>query len=312
MKQYALSIKIILITLLMLFCNHLQAQQKAMYSQYMFNGLTLNPAYSAADEAFTITSIYRQQWVGLRGSPNTQTFSIHSPIKETNTSVGAILIRDQAGEISSEQGGYLTIAQRVPVGETSYLAAGVNAGISMLRANYSSLYPESPQSVDDPVFQNQRGSSVNFGFGVMLFSSKYFVGFSSPHFYYRPLKSIIDLQSGTSYRSHYILQGGYVMKINENLKFKPYFMANYVNGSPLSMDFSANLLILETVWLGGSYRSFDSFNAIAQVYVTPKLAVGYSYDFSTTEFSKVQSGSHEISLKFRLPVKGREYPRCYF
>ena len=295
------------------FCSlQVMGQQKAMYSQYMFNGLALNPAYSASDEALNITSVYRQQWVGLRGAPNTQTVSIHSPIKRSNTSLGVIFIRDQAGEVISEQGGYLTIAQRVALSEDSYIAFGVNVGLSAYSANYSLLYPESPHSVIDPVFQNQRGKSANLGLGVMLLGKKYFIGLSSPHFYYRPLAKISDLEAGTTYRPQYILQGGYVMDINENLKFKPFIMANYVNGAPLSVDFNVNLLFSETVWIGASYRSFDSLNAILQVYVTPKLALGYSYDFTTSNLSKVQSGSHEISLKVRLPRKSVNYPRSYF
>lgn len=312
MRQNSLYINT-LIFISIIFCSlHVMGQQKAMYSQYMFNGLALNPAYSSSDEALNITSVYRQQWVGLRGSPNTQTLSIHSPIKRSNTSLGAIFIRDQAGEIISEQGGYLTIAQRVPISENSHLAFGINVGVSAYNANYSLLYPESPHSVIDPVFQNQRGKAANLGLGIMLLGKNYFIGLSSPHFYYRPWEKIGNLESGTTYRPQYILQGGYVMDINENLKFKPFLMANYVNGDPLSVDFNANLLISETVWIGASYRSFDSLNAILQVYVTLKLAVGYSYDFTTSNLAKVQSGSHEISLKLRLPRKSINYPRSYF
>ena len=102
------------------------------------------------------------------------------------------------------------------------------------------------------------------------------------------------------------------MNIGDNLKFKPNFIANYVNGSPLSMDFNANFLISETIWLGASYRSADSFNALAQIYVTPNIAVGYSYDYTSTKLSRVEKGTHEISLKFRLPVQGRNFPKCYF
>jgi type IX secretion system PorP/SprF family membrane protein len=221
-------------------------------------------------------------------------------------------MRDQIGEVITEQGGYLTVAQRVSIGENSFLAGGINVGISTYRADYSLNYEESPHSVNDPVFVNGSGNRANFGMGVMFFSQKYYVGVSSPHFYYRPFDALSDLKAAKPYRSHYILQGGYVMDITDNLKFKPHFIANYVNGSPLLIDFNVNLLISETIWLGASYRSFDSFNAIAQIYVLPKLAVGYSYDFTTTELAKVQSGSHEISLKFRLPVRGREYPRCYY
>ena len=313
MRHTSLTIIVLISAVIVFFCNsHVMGQQKAMYSQYMFNGLALNPAYSSSDEALIITSMYRQQWAGLKGSPNTQTLSIHSPIKRSNTSLGAMFIRDQVGEIISEQGGYLTIAQRVLISENSYLAFGINAGVSTYSANYSSLYPESPHSAIDPVFQNQRGKSANLGIGVMLFSKRYFVGLSSPHFYYRPWGKITNLEAGTTYRPQYILQGGYVMDINENLKFKPFIMANYVNGAPLSVDFNANLLFSETVWIGASYRSFDSLNAILQVYLTPKLALGYSYDFTTSNLSKVQSGSHEISLKLRLPRKSVNYPRSYF
>lgn len=307
-----LYICVIVITTLFFCCLRAMGQQKAMYSQYMFNGLALNPAYSATDEALTLTSLFRQQWVGLKGAPNTQTLSIHSPIKESNTSIGTLIMRDQIGEVITEQGGYLTVAQRVSIGENSFLAGGINVGISTYRADYSLNYEESPHSVNDPVFVNGSGNRANFGMGVMFFSQKYYVGVSSPHFYYRPFDALSDLKAAKPYRSHYILQGGYVMDITDNLKFKPHFIANYVNGSPLLIDFNVNLLISETIWLGASYRSFDSFNAIAQIYVLPKLAVGYSYDFTTTELAKVQSGSHEISLKFRLPVRGREYPRCYY
>lgn len=287
-------------------------QQKAMYTQYMFNGLALNPAYSATDEALTITTLYRQQWVGLKGAPNTQTLSIHTPLNESNSSIGAMLIRDQIGEVLTEKGGYVTFAQRVPLGEESYLAVGFNAGFNTYTADYSENYAESPHSVNDPVFENQSEMRANFGLGVVFFTPKYYIGISSPHFYYRPIAARTDWRSSTSYRPHYILQAGYLMSIGENLKFKPHFIANYVNGSPLLMDFNANLLISETLWLGASYRSLDSFNAIAQLYITQNIALGYSYDFTSTALSKVEKGTHEISLKFRLPVKGRGFPRCYF
>lgn len=306
--------KATLALLLLLTCTGIrtQAQQKAMYTQYMFNGLAVNPAYSAMDEALTITSLFRQQWVGLEGAPNTQTFSIHSPLKQSNTSLGALIIRDQIGEVITEKGAHITLAQRVPLGEESYLAVGFNGGLSTYTADYSANYAASPQSANDPVFVNESELQANFGLGVMYFTPKYYVGISSPHFYYRPIEAIGSVAASTTYRPHYILQAGYLMNIGENLKFKPHFIANYVNGSPVLMDFNANLLIAETLWLGASYRSMDSFNAIAQIYVTKNIALGYSYDFTSTKLSKVEKGTHEISLKFRMPVPGRNFPRCYF
>lgn len=304
--------KFCLTIFLLIFCLAAKAQQKAMYTQYMFNGLALNPAYSATDEALSVTSLYRQQWVGLKGAPNTQTFAIHSPIKESNSSVGASIIRDQIGEVITEKGAYLTFAQRVPIGEETYLAVGFNGGVSSHSAEYSQNYAGSPQSTSDPVFEDQSVMRANFGLGVVFFGPEFYVGLSSPHFYYRPLNDISNLKSSTTYRPHYILQGGYIAKLSDMIKFKPHVIINYVNGSPMLIDMNASILIAETLWLGGSYRSMDSFNAIAQVYITPALALGYSYDFTSTKLSTVSAGSHEISLKFRIPVKGREFPRCYF
>ncbi len=298
--------------IMLLACTNLQAQQKAMYTQYMFNGLALNPAYSATDEALTITSLYRQQWVGLKGAPNTQTLSIHTPVGESNTSVGASIIRDQIGEVITEKGVYLTVAQRVPVGEQSYLAVGFNGGLSSYSAEYSMNYAGSPQSTTDPVFEDQSQMRANFGLGVVFFGPKYYVGLSSPHFYYRPLGEISNLASSTTYRPHYILQGGYIAELSDMIKFKPHLIINYVNGSPVLIDMNASVLFAERLWLGGSYRSKDAFNAIAQLYVLPTLAVGYSYDFTSTKLSRIEKGSHEISLKFRIPVKGRDFPQCYF
>lgn len=311
MRRFSLNIVLPFLTFLMLGAQVL-AQQKAMYTQYMFNGLALNPAYSASDEALSITTLFRQQWVGLKGAPNTQTLSFHTPFKESNTSFGALIIRDQIGEVITEQGGFITVAQRVSMGEDSYLALGFNGGVSTFKADYSINYPESPHSINDPIFENQSEKRANFGLGIMYFTPKYYLGISSPHFYYRPFGELSGLNSSTSYRPHYILQAGYILALGDNFKFKPHLIVNYVNGSPVLIDVNANVLISETLWLGGSYRSFDAFNAIAQLYVTPNLAVGYSYDFTSTQLASVERGSHEISLKYRLPVKNRNFPRCYY
>ena len=283
------------------------AQQKAMYTQYMFNAMAINPAYAAVDEQMAVTMLSRHQWVGFAGAPNTQSFSIHTPIKQSNTFVGGQILRDQIGEVINETGGYLTLTQRVALGLKTYLSVGINGGLSSFKATYSEI--NSPGSVNDPLFQNESSLRGNFGFGVMLFSDKYYVGVSSPHFYYSDLSAS---SNAVKQRQHYMVQAGYLATINQNLKLKPNFLVKYVNGSPVQFDLNANLLINETLWVGASYRSLDSFSALASVYVTKDIQFGYSYDVAHTALSKVQKGSHEVMLQFRMGVKGRDQPRCYF
>jgi type IX secretion system PorP/SprF family membrane protein len=251
----------------------------------------------------------RHQWVGFEGAPNTQTVSLHTPIKQSNTFVGAQILRDQIGEVITETGGYLTLTQRVAVGLKTYLAVGINGGLSSFKANYSDLYGDSPGSINDPLFENESSIRGNFGMGVMLFSDKYYVGVSSPHFYYTNLSLS---ETATETRPHYMLQGGYLAKISNNIKVKPNLLIKYVNGSPVQFDMNANVLLNETLWLGASYRTMDSFSAVASLYVTNNIQFGYSYDVAHTALSKVQKGSHEVMLQFRIGVKGRDQPRCYF
>ncbi|MBC7759939.1 MAG: type IX secretion system membrane protein PorP/SprF [Phormidesmis sp. FL-bin-119] len=286
------------------------AQQKAMFTQYMFNGLVVNPAYSAIDESLNITALARQQWVGFKGAPNTQTLSIHSPIKSSNTSMGLILMRDQIGEVISENGAFATLAHRVQIKEGTYLALGVNGGISKYVGEYSLTGSSTASS--DPVFADQSSMRGNFGAGLMIFSNKFYAGISSPFFYYRDFGG--DSPSETAYKPHYIIQGGYLVSLGQDVKFKPNVLVKYVSGSPVQIDVNANFLLKEMIWLGGSVRSMDSFDIIAEIQVTPNIQLGYSYDFTTSKLAKVEKGSHEIVLNFRIGSKGTEstLARCYF
>jgi type IX secretion system PorP/SprF family membrane protein len=304
--------RVLLTSILLCLVLGTKAQQKAMYTQYMFNTLAINPAYSCLDESLTLTALSRHQWVGFKGAPNTQTVSFHTPVGESNTFIGGILVNDQIGEVIRETGGDLSVAQRVPIGNDSYLAVGINGGISNYAANYSQDFPQSPASVNDPVFKDESGLRMNVGWGVMLFSEKYYVGVSSPHFYYRDISTLAKKNNSASYRPHYLFQAGYLVDLNDVFTLKPNFLIKYVNGSPIEFDLNASILINKTVWLGASYRSLDSFDALASIYITPDLQFGFSYDFTNTQLGNVQKGTHEITLQYRLPVRGRDHTACYF
>lgn len=286
----------------------LMAQQKAMFTQYMFNGLVINPAYSSVDEALNITALSRHQWVGFKGAPNTQSISIHSPIKESNTSVGLILMRDQIGEVISENGLMATAAQRVELGSDTYLSLGLSAGLGKYQGQYS--LSGSASAALDPVFADQNSLRSSLGIGLMLFSQKFYAGISSPFFYNRDLGANSNVE--TANRAHYLVQGGYLVDLGRDLKFKPNVLIKYVNGSPVQVDLNANFLLKETLWLGASLRSMDSIDFLAEIQLSPNLQLGYSYDFTTSRLAGVQNGSHEIVFSFRIKNRSSSVPRCYF
>jgi len=312
MKFLLQEIKSVLLALLLFIGSTISvgAQQKAMFTQYMFNGLLVNPSYSSMDDAINVTALTRQQWVGFKGAPNTQTISVHSPIKQSRTSAGLIFMRDQIGEVISENGFLGTIAHKVAVGDNTYFSLGLSAGLGKYVGQYSQS--GSPTAALDPVFADQNSLRANLGFGLMLFSQKFYAGFSSPFFYYRDLGTAA--YSATAYKPHYLLQGGYLTDLGEDIKFKPNLLLKYVNGSPVQIDLNANFLFKETLWIGASLRSMDSVDLLAEIQLTPNVQLGYSYDFTTSRLAAVERGSHEIVLNFRIATRGNSSstPKCYF
>lgn len=94
--------------------NKVNAQQQAMFSQYMFNTLAINPAYAGSQESISLTALMREQWVGLEGAPSTQTFSAHSPFKEKRIGVGLIFLHDKIG-VTHQSGVYASYAYKIPL-----------------------------------------------------------------------------------------------------------------------------------------------------------------------------------------------------
>jgi type IX secretion system PorP/SprF family membrane protein len=76
---------------------HSMAQQLPQFTQYMYNTISINPAYAGSRETLSIVGLHRSQWVGLDGAPETQTLSIHSPLRNEKIGLGFSFINDQLG-----------------------------------------------------------------------------------------------------------------------------------------------------------------------------------------------------------------------
>ena len=100
---------------------------------------------------------------------------------------------------------------------------------------------------------------------------------------------------------HYFLSAGYVFKLSENTKFKPSFLLKSAFSTPSSLDVSANFLYLDRFELGATYRLDDSIGAMLNFAITPKIRIGYAYDYITSDLNIETSGSHEIMLLFDIP-----------
>ena len=274
---------------------NVNGQQQAMYTQYMFNGLALNPAYAGSHNALSLTGLGRIQWVGIEGAPNTQTFSAHTPIAD-RSAVGLFVMHDNIG-VTNQYGFYGSYAYRIPVG-IGYLSMGLQAGFNNYTINLSQV---NTKRADQNFAMNNGGQLLpNFGTGLFYSAERFYVGASVPHIRNNDLlTSGTDLSRARQFR-HYFLTAGYVFDVGPSLKLKPNFLVKAVQGAPVEYDINANLLVKEVLWLGASYRTDDALSFLVEMLLTSQLRLGYAYDYTTTELQEFNTGSHELMLNFQF------------
>ena len=106
--------KLLLIFFTVLIAQQVTAQQDPQYTQYMYNMNIINPAYAGISEGLAIGALYRSQWVGLDGGPETYTFNMHSPVGK-QLALGFSVISDKIGPVK-ETNAYVDASYTIPVG----------------------------------------------------------------------------------------------------------------------------------------------------------------------------------------------------
>ena len=262
----------------------------------MYNTININPAYAGSRGVMSVFGLHRTQWVGLDGAPTTNTFSLNTPINNSNLGVGFSLVNDRIGP-TSDNTISADISYTIPMNEDYKLSFGVKASGNIFNLDTDKL---DPAQANDPNLQNFNNEfSPNFGAGVYLHSDKLYLGLSVPNFL-QDSKYNDNEVAVFQERMNFYFIGGYVFDVSPSIKFKPAVLTKMVAGSPLQVDASANFLFFDKFMLGGAYRWDAAVSALAGFQVTDGLFIGYSYDMETTQLRRYNSGSHEVFLRFEL------------
>jgi len=298
--------------MLILGLEYSNAQQLPQFTQYMYNTIAINPAYAGSRDALSIVGLNRNQWAGFDGGPQTQTLSIHSPLRNEKVGLGLSLINDKSGYENFTYV-YADFSYTIKASEEVDLSFGIKGGMTYYKLA-DELY-NATEVNQDPYFNEKLNRwNSNFGAGILFHSNKWYMGLSIPKLINH------DLNNNTEFaaleRVHYYAIGGYVFDLNENLKLKPSFMMKHTKGAPISTDLTANFLFNEVFWLGGSYRfngDQKAIGALVDFQVSDQFRVGYTYEIPTGEIRPYTSGSHEILLmyEFRYLKRKQKSPRYF-
>ena len=275
------------------------SQQEAMFSQYMYSGLYINPAFSGTQAYSEVNAIYRKQWVNFDGAPVSQILSAEGAVKEKNMGWGAILVNDKIG-VSYRTDLQLNYAYHIRTGRQSKLSLGLRGGASYCRAKLTDL---KVWDGNDQVFASNLNNlwMPNAGVGLYYYSQNFYSGLSCPNVVDYTNRDIFFNSSATPrIVPHYYLTCGYVINSVKDINLKPSFLIRFVPFAPVQADLNLMADYKNKLSLGVSYRTMDGIIALLQVIMNDDWRLGYSYDYPFTKINQYSYGSHEIMLSFRF------------
>ena len=281
------------------------AQQEAQFTQYMFNNMSINPAFAGSNEAICFTGLARQQWFGIKDpaganvAPQTLLVSLDAPVNILHGGLGATIFQDQLG-YEKNVGMRLNYAYRFNLGNGN-LAFGLQAGFLNKSLDFSKLIP---LDEGDPVLASQGKQSnftTDFGFGAYYkVPGKLFLGLSAIQL--TGAKQLLG-KADYSNQQHVFITGGYELQLPDYPEFEilPSFL--------IKTDFAAAQYDINTLirynnkfWGGVTYRTQDAI-AILLGMNYKNFRIGYSYDISTSKLTQAGSmGSHEIMVGYCFKI----------
>lgn len=288
---------------LVVFGNVLSAQQDAQFTQYMYNTISVNPAYAGSRGALTFSGLARQQWMGIEGAPSTQSFYLNTPFITKNNGIGLSFVNDKIGPVNQTYC-YADYAYHIRLNKSVRLAMGLKGGVNFFQASKISSLKTTTDT--DPTFVNYTNANTvapNFGAGLYLYSEKFYVGLSAPKLLENKLGVSTDAAGVTNKISevrHYFGIVGFILPIETDLKLKPTLQAKMSQNAPLSLDVTVEAIYKDKVSFGLGYRHTDAVSALLGFYFTPQFRAGFAYDYTLSALQKYNSGTIEIMLQYDL------------
>ncbi|WP_316818894.1 type IX secretion system membrane protein PorP/SprF [Pedobacter nyackensis] len=305
-----------LIFLLHLFVGQVSAQQNIQFSQYVFNSLSINPAYAGYKEEWFAQLALRSQWIGVEGAPNTGTISIDGILDPLDRKMG-LGFQVTSDKIGPQFTTALTAnyAYRLQLNgdDTQRLSFGI--GVGVVQYNLSGEMINTSEGGDQAISLNDESRlKPDMRLGVYYNSDFWYLGLS-----------LLDAFSGSDVNNktmspsfniarsrHAYFIAGSLVNVSPDMRVRPSLLIKEDFRGPTSVDLNVMTIFNDKLWLGASYRTGfglwkkeinelhlgkqNSVSGIIQVFITDRFRIGYSYDHVTSKLSSNQNGSHEITM----------------
>lgn len=293
----------ILVTLVVTLTLQGFSQQAPQYSLYMFNPMRVNPAYAGSREALSAVLVHRSQWVGLKGAPTTQAFSINRPFRNKKMGLGLQVANDKIGPKNIINAS-LVYAYRIKVG-AGKLAFGLSGGILSYNYDWDKIEYKTPS---DQLPNNATESYLlpSFDFGIYYNTQTFYAGIAMDYLN-RPEFKFLEVDSLFSQGhvfSHTIVTLGKAFVLNDNLVLKTSILFRAAETDDASLNINGSLLIKQKILFGFAITNRSTLTAIFELKLSKNLKLGYAYDYTAGELlgNFGGAGSHEVFLGYDMEI----------
>ena len=291
-------------------------QQNGQYSLYMLNKYQFNSAYAGLDNSLSVTGVFRQQWLGLEGSPSIQNVNGHMPLYYLRGGIG---LNVENMNIGAEQNisATLSYSYHHPVGDIGILSFGAGGGIYQKSIDGSKLrtpdgdYQENIPVINhnDPFLSEISQSALTpiFNAGIYFQTENFEIGASAVNLIEPDVSIALNTNVNIQLKRHYFVNLAYKWELNDFLNLQPSLMfKSDLNETQIEISTLAEFN--DNIFVGGSFRGYnnntiDAAAFLAGIKLSEKITLAYSYDLTLSSYNSVSTGSHEILINYNLNQK---------
>ena len=284
---------------------HIDGQQIALNSQYMFNSFAINPAVAGTKNYSPLTFTFRRQWMGMDEAPVTQNLLAHAYLGK-NVGAGIHLFNDASGP-TRRTGLSTALSYQIKTGTSSKLSFGLSGSLTQFVLDRDRLITEIP---GDVAIMNSTNNQLipDVNFGLYWYGERQYIGLTAFHLL-ESKSDLFDLTTPVSNTLDRAFYGnaGYVFTLGSNFAIEPSVLFRYMLNSPYQVDGNLRFILKDAYWLGCSYRMDDALAIMLGADFGP-FEMGYSYDLGMSDLKTYNTGTHEVYLGIKMNKNAKKTP----
>ncbi|MEO1515345.1 MAG: type IX secretion system membrane protein PorP/SprF [Bacteroidota bacterium] len=289
---------------LLLLTGPLLGQQEFQFTQFMHNQLFINPAYAGARDMTSLLAIYRNQYAGFEGSPQSRLVSINTPILGQKVGFGFSVSNHTAG-ITNLWYGSMAYSYKLQITKDAAVRFGLQGSIRYYGFDFEDPAIFIRDGGDPSLSENMETKYAgNFGAGLYFTYKQVYFGLSVPHFFPNEITlnrtNVVDLVAQEV--PHFYAIAGVMLPVSEKLHLKPAILAKYVQNAPFDLDANISMVFDYRITAGVSYRHggddlVESIDLLL-MYQHKSIGIGLAYDVGISGLGAESGGSWEVLLRY--------------